>query len=99
MDELKRPPRKGSFASQEEDDEMKDIQQEPLDFNQIKPALKQPKDMGEELAGLMKKMQIDVVGRENGKDSDVEDMMEDEDEDDEDVNSGIDDNEEEGDEN
>lgn len=37
---------------------------EPLDLGAIVP-----KQKDEDLAGLMKKMQIDVVGRESGKDS------------------------------
>lgn len=61
---------------------MEEMEQEPLDFQQI--AKKQPDvDPSKELAGLMKKMQIDVVGREQGnKNSDG--GMSDDDDDEED---------------
>lgn len=92
-DELKRN-RKEKLA---EDDAMPaEIDQEPLDLSQIKPAIKK-KD--EDLSNLFNKMQISVVGRENEQDnnSDFEDMSEGDDEEgdqdlDEDV-SGKDDEE------
>jgi len=56
---------------------MQDIDHEPIDITKFKPK----QDPANELAGLMQKMQIAVVGRENGKDSDFEDVS-DEDEDD-----------------
>lgn len=64
MDELKRPQRKGSL----EEDEMQDMEHEPMDMSKFKPTQKE--DTASELTGLMQKMQIAVVGRETGKDSD-----------------------------
>lgn len=46
---------------------MEDLDQEPIDMQQFKPAVKNDVN---DLAGLMQKMQITVVGRETGKDSD-----------------------------
>jgi len=72
-DELKRPNRKGSMEEQEA---MVDMDHE-IDMSQIKP-----KTQGDELSGLMSKMQIAVVGRETGKDSDYASSGGSEDEDD-----------------
>lgn len=94
MEEMKQPPRKGSFN----DEAMQDVDHEPMDFSNI--IKKQPqKDLGEELAGLMQKLTIDVVGRETGKDSndgmsDCADEEDDKDEDaDEDAELGANDGE------
>lgn len=46
---------------------MEDLDHEPIDMHQFKPAVKNDVN---DLAGLMQKMQITVVGRETGKDSD-----------------------------
>lgn len=74
-DELKRPKRKGSLDQQ---DEMVDMDHQ-MDMSQIKP-----EQLGgtDELASLMSKMQITVVGRETGKDSDYASSQGEEDEDD-----------------
>lgn len=53
---------------QEDDTMPKEIDQEPLDLDQIKPALKKPKE-GADLANMFGKMQISVVGRENQEDN------------------------------
>ena len=69
-EEMKRP-RKGSLNH----DEMTELESEQLDVAKIKPAIK---DDGKQLAGLFDRMQIEVVGREHGKndsgDSDFEDV-------------------------
>ena len=62
--------RKGSHAGEE----MGEV--EPVDLSHINPVKK-----GDELTGLMDRMQISVVGREHGNDSDFEDMDDDEEDD------------------
>ena len=62
-----------------QEDQMEEMEQEPLDMSKIKPGL-----VEKDLAGLFDKMQIGVVGKETGgnSDSEFEDMESDDESDD-----------------